>query len=499
MTLSLQGLDLDVPHPHELFIGGAWQTPSTDALFSVINPSNEAVIAELPDVGPADVDWAVAAARQAFDEGPWARLPMAERITALRRFTDALLRRSDQIGLAWGAECGPTVAFRDAINHIVAPTVFENSYGFAESVPMSEERTGFAGPVTVVREPHGVVVAILTYNGPLAYLGMKVLPALLSGNVVLLKLPVETRLTAQYIADAAAEADLPPGVLSVLATGAEASRYLVAHAGVDMVSFTGGTTVGAEIMRSTADRVVRTTLELGGKSAGIIADDIEMAELLPALLPGLLPFQGQVCVALTRLLVSRARHDEVVDALTGVFSSLKIGDALDPASDFGPVAVQRTRDRCEQFVAGAVAQGASIACGGKRPEGLDRGWFFEPTLITGVQNSMTVAQEEVFGPVFTVLTYDDIDDAVRIANDSKYGLTGAMFTHDTELARSVGGRLRVGSFTVNSTGGVLGQPFGGFKLSGIGREMGLEGFHEWSQTKVLKLSSEGNYLAGPGA
>jgi acyl-CoA reductase-like NAD-dependent aldehyde dehydrogenase len=496
MTLSLTGLDIALPHPEQHFIGGTWQSPTSDARVTVISPNDESVVANLPDVGPADVDKAVAAARTAFDDGPWSQLPLAERVSALRRLTNALLSRSQQIGLAWSLECGPTVAFRDAINGIVAPTVFENMFGFAESVPMSEDRTGFAGPVTIVREPYGVVVTILTYNGPLAYLGMKVLPALLSGNVVVLKLPVETRLVAQYIAEAAEEADLPAGVLSVMAAGTEASKYLVEHPGIDMVSFTGGTTVGAQILHSTADRVVRTTLELGGKSAGIIADDVEMADLLPALLPGLLPFQGQVCVALTRLLVTRERHDEVVEALTGVFTSLKIGSAMDPSSDFGPVAVSRTRDRCERFVAGAVRDGATIACGGKRPAGLDRGWYYEPTLLTGVHNSMEIAQEEVFGPVFTVLTYDDIDDAVRIANDSKYGLTAAMFTNDSELARSVGRRMRVGSFTVNSTGGVLGQPFGGFKLSGIGREMGLEGYLEWSQTKSMKISAEGNYLAG---
>ena len=495
MTVLQQGLDLSIPHPEELFIGGQWQAPATDAHLTVVNPSNENVVTQLPDVAPADIDKAVTAARRAFDDGQWSTLAKAQRISILRRFTDALLKRTSQIGLAWGAECGPTAAFRDAINTIVAPTVFEDAFATAESVPLSEERTGFAGPVTVVREPHGVVVTVLTYNGPLAYLGMKVLPALLSGNVVILKLPVETRMTAQYIAEAAAEADLPAGVLSVLAAGAEPSRYLVAHPGTDMVSFTGGTAVGTEILRSTAGRIARTTVELGGKSAGIIADDIAIDELLPALLPGLLPFQGQVCVALSRLLVSRSRHDEIVNALTAVFTSLKIGDALDPSTDFGPVAVSRTRDRCERLVAGAVAEGATIACGGKRPAGLDRGWYFEPTLVTGVHNSMTIAQEEVFGPVFTVLTYDDIDDAVRIANDSKYGLTAAMFTHDNDLARGVGHRLRVGSFTVNSTGGVLGQPFGGYKMSGIGREMGLEGYHEWSETKVLKLSAEGNYLA----
>ena len=495
MTLSLPSLDLSVPHPDEHFIGGEWQAPSTHRAVSVVNPSDETVVAELPDIVPADIDKAIVAARNAFDNGPWPRLPIAERIATLRRFTDALLARSAQIGLAWGAECGPTAAFRDAINGIVAPTVYDNMYQMAESVPLIEERTGFAGPVTVLREPYGVAVTILTYNGPLAYIGMKALPALLSGNVVVVKLPLETRLVAQYIADAAAEADLPPGVLAVVAAGADTSRYLVEHPAVDTVSFTGGTTVGSQILRSTADRIVKTTLELGGKSAGIVADDMELPELIPALLPGLLPFQGQVCVALTRLLVPRHRHDEIVAALANVFAGVRIGNALDPATDFGPVAVSRTRDRCEAFVAGAVKAGACVATGGKRPAGLDRGWYFEPTLITGVDNSMTIAQEEVFGPVFTVITYTDIDDAVRIANDSKYGLTAAMFTHDAGLARSVGERLAVGSFTVNSTGGVLGQPFGGYKLSGVGREMGLEGFLEWTQTKVLKINTEGSYLA----
>jgi acyl-CoA reductase-like NAD-dependent aldehyde dehydrogenase len=405
MTVVREGIDLAIPHAEELFIGGSWQPPATGARFAVVNPSNESVLAELPDVAPADVDKAVAAARAAFDDGPWPDLPIAERIARLRVFSDALLAGAAEIGLAWGAECGPTAPYRDAINGIVAPTLYDDAYAMAASIPFSDERTGFAGPVTVAREPYGVAVTILTYNGPLAYIGMKVLPALLSGNTVILKLPLETRLVTQYVAAAAERAGLPPGVLSVLAAGAEASRYLVEHPGIDMVSFTGGTTVG------------------------------------------------------------------------------------------GPVAVSRTRDRCESFVASALREGATLACGGKRPAGLDRGWYFEPTLLTDVKNTMAVAQEEVFGPVFTVLTYDDIDDAVRIANDSSYGLTGAIFTHDANLARRVGRRLRVGSFTMNSTGGVLGQPFGGYKRSGIGREMGLEGFGEWTQTTVLKVNDTGNYLS----
>lgn len=482
-------------HLNEFFVGGAWIPAATDVRAAVINPSNEDVVAFVADPQAADVDAAVDAARSAFDNGPWVEMSTAARIAHVRRFTDALMKRVPEIGAAWGLECGPTQQFRDAINGIVAPTIFADAFTLAESLPEFESRDGFAGPVEIYREPYGVAVSILTYNGPMAYVGMKVIPPLLAGNVVILKLPVETRLTGQLIAEAAAEADLPPGVLNVLAADREASSYLVSHQGVDIVSFTGGTEVGSKVLHGTADRIIKTTLELGGKSAGIVAPDMSTADLLPLLLPGLLPFQGQVCVALTRLLVPAARRDEIAGAIAGVFNSLKIGDAMDPGTEFGPVAVQRTRDRCEKFVADAVAEGATVAAGGQRPAHRDRGWYFEPTLLVDVENTMTIAQEEVFGPVFTVITYDDIDQAVKIANDSPYGLTGAIFTHDADLARNVGRRVRAGSFTMNSTGGVLGQPFGGFKRSGLGREMGLEGYLEWSQLKVLKVNTTGSYLA----
>jgi betaine-aldehyde dehydrogenase len=482
-------------HRCEFFVGGAWIPAATDVRAAVINPSNEDVIAYVADPSTLEVDAAVDAARRAFDDGPWAGMTTAARISHIRRFTDALMARVPEIGEAWGLECGPTQQFRDAINGIVAPTIFEDAFALAASLPDYENRDGFAGPVEIYREPYGVAVSILTYNGPMAYVGMKVIPPLLAGNVVILKLPVETRLVGQLIAEAAAEADLPPGVLGVLAADREASSYLVSHPGVDIVSFTWGTEVGSKVLHGTADRIIKTTLELGGKSAGIVAPDMPVEQLLPLLLPGLLPFQGQVCVALSRLLVPTARRDEIAGAIAGVFGSLKIGDAMDPGTDFGPVAVARTRDRCEKFVAGAIAEGATVAAGGQRPAHLDRGWYYEPTLLVDVDNSMTVAQEEVFGPVFTVITYDDIDQAVRIANDSPYGLTGAIFTNDTDLARGVGRRVRAGSFTMNSTGGVLGQPFGGYKRSGLGREMGLEGYLEWTQTKVLKINTTGSYLA----
>ena len=482
-------------HLDQLFIGGSWVPPTSDLRAQVVNPSTEDVIADVADVAVGDVDAAVAAGRRAFDDGPWANLSIGERVQHLRRFTDAILARSEQIGATWSAECGPTVGYREAINGMVAPALFEDAFNLAASVELSEHRNGFFGPAEIVREPYGLAVTIITYNGPLPYVGMKVLPALLAGNTVILKVAPETRLVGHLIAEAAEEADLPPGILSVLVGGADASSYLVEHGGIDMVSFTGGSVIGSKILHSTADRIVKTTLELGGKSAGIVVEDMEPGELIPLLMPGLLTFQGQVCVALTRLLIPRTRHDAIVDGLVEAFNSVKIGDSSDPSTDFGPVAVERTRTRCERYVQSATQEGASVACGGKRPAHMEKGWFFEPTLLVDVRNDMEVARDEVFGPVFTVLPYDDLDQAVGMANDTRYGLTGAIFTHNSEIARSVGRRLRVGSFTMNSSGGVLGQPFGGDKQSGLGREMGREGFLEWMQTKSMKLDDTANYLA----
>lgn len=486
-----------IAHPDELFIGGEWAKPHDPGRRAiVVNPSTEEVIADLADPGPEDGDAAVAAARRAFDDGPWPRLTVDERTAALRRFTAALVSRTAVINRTWSAECGATAGWGMGVHEMAFPLMVESAFEVAASVPLSEVRTSPFGSALVEREPYGVAVAIITYNAPLMYVAFKVLPALLAGNVVILKGPPETRLVAQLIAEAAEEADLPPGVLSVLTAGAETSRSLVEHPGVDIVSFTGGTAVGSDIIRASAARLPKVVLELGGKSAGIIADDQPIEELLPLVLPGLVPFQGQVCVALTRLLVSRRRHDEVVGALGAAFRALTIGDVADPAVDFGPVAVERTRDRCEAFVAEAVRGGATVAVGGRRPEHLEKGWFYEPTLLTGVTNDMRVAREEVFGPVFTVITYDDMDHAVAIANDSRYGLTAAIFTADDELALSVGRRVRVGSFTTNSIGGVPGHPFGGWKMSGLGREMGPEGHLEWLQPKSIGLPGRAEFMGG---
>jgi aldehyde dehydrogenase (NAD+) len=329
----------EIPHPDELFLDGAWRKPAAGGRAPVVNPSTEEVIAELADAGPADMDRAVAAARRAFDTGPWPELSVEERTAALRRFTDALKVRTPAINAAWGAECGATVGWQQGLHDMAAPMMFEGAYAQAAATPLVEHRDSPFGPAEIRREPFGVAVCIITYNGPLAYVGFKVLPALLAGNTVILKLPPEVRALGHWVAEAVEAAELPPGVLGVVTAGAEASRYLVEHPGVDTVSFTGGTAVGSQILHSTAERILKCTLELGGKCAGIIADDIPLEELLPAVVPGLVAFQGQVCVALTRLLVSRERHDEVVAGLVEAFKTLTIGDVADPDVTFGPVAV----------------------------------------------------------------------------------------------------------------------------------------------------------------
>jgi acyl-CoA reductase-like NAD-dependent aldehyde dehydrogenase len=318
---------------------------------------------------------------------------------------------------------------------------------------------------------------------------MSVVPALLMGNPTILKLPLENRLVGQVMADAAASVGLPDGVLSIFASDAKVSQELVANDKVASVCFTGGTKIGAEVAASAAQRIARVALELGGKTAAIIADDADIDEILPALLSGTTANQGQMCVASSRILVSRARHDEVVSRLVSAFEGLTIGDPLDPATDYGPVAAERVRERARGFIERAVADGATLATGGTVPEGLSKGYYLTPALLTGVDNSMEIAQEEVFGPVFSVIAYEDIDDAIRIANDSKFGLYGTIYTNDDDLALEVAARVRVGQFAFNGAFPVLAAPYGGMKQSGYGRVGGVEGLLEHTNVKVIVLPS----------
>lgn len=346
------------------------------------------------------------------------------------------------------------------------------------------------------REPTGTVLAILTNNGPTVLIGMKVVPALLAGCTVVVKHAPESQLSAHIIAEAARVAELPRGVISFIPADIEVTQYLVSHDGIDMVTVTGSQAIATDIVQRTSGRLARTALELGGKSPAILGEDVDLATIVPNLAEGAQAFNGQVCVALSRILVPTSRYRETVDAFAAYFNALTLGDPFDPASDRGPLAVARALTRVEGFVTGAIEAGATVACGGRRPSHLEKGYFYEPTVLSDVTADMTVARDEVFGPVTVLIPYDGIDQAVDIANDTDYGLAAAVFTQDDDVAMQVARGVRAGSVGVNVAGMSLAQPFGGVKKSGWGRECGPEGILEFTDIKQMLLPTGKSYLAG---
>jgi acyl-CoA reductase-like NAD-dependent aldehyde dehydrogenase len=486
VTISVE---TPVPHADELFIGSRWVTPLGSARAAVVSPATGETVADLADVSMADADRAVAAARTAFDNGPWPRLSLDERREIVSRFAAAMAGRSTAIDHAQALESGMPITTAQGFSawaNMVAQDVIDTS----RTAPVVERREIASGPIEIRHEPVGTVLSILTYNGAHVVLALGVVPALLMGNVVICKLPPESRMIGHFLADAAEEAGFPEGVLSVFTAGAEVSRHLVAHEDVDAIHFTGGTEVGAQIASEAGKRIARVTLELGGKSAAIVADDADLDLVVEQFLGGAATFQGQLCTALSRVLVTPARHDELVGKLKAGLEGLKIGDPLDPDTQYGPLS-ERVCQRAEGFIQRAVADGATVVTGGKRAAQFDRGWYLEPTLLDGVRNDMEVAQKEIFGPVYSVITYEDIDDAISIANDSDYGLAGAVFTRDPDLALDVARRVHVGSFQINASVPCLVAPYGGMKMSGYGRVGGLEGLFDLTDIKVIQLPANG--------
>ncbi|WP_405970787.1 aldehyde dehydrogenase [Streptomyces sp. NBC_00988] len=471
----------------DLFIGGRWITASSSQRTEVVSPATEEIVARLSVPTTKDAEAAVAAARDAFDNGPWPRLTIAERADVIGRFGEVFESRSTEWAAAWTAESGPTQTHAAMLNTIVAG-LWRDVVEQARTLPATERRELPDGTVDVVREPYGVAVTVTTWNGPALYLVAKVVPALLAGCSVIVKTAYESQLTARLIGEFAAEAGLPEGVLSVLAAPTEVSEFLVAHPQVDKVSLTGSVAAGRQVMAACAANLTPVTLELGGKSPAVIADDIPLDRVLPTLLPAFFMYSGQICVALTRLLVPAHRHDEVVDAVVAGLSALRVGAPDDPETVIGPLGTRAQYEKVLRYIEYGKAEGAKLVLGGGRPAGLDRGYYLEPTVFTGVTPEMRIAREEIFGPVLSVITYSDIDDAVRIANSTEYGLAGTVYAEDEELARSVAGRIRSGSVAINCFGPSLFAPFGGYKHSGIGRENGVEGITEFLQTKSIKIS-----------
>lgn len=475
---------ISLPHTSELFIAGQWRKPSSDKVFTVFDPHTGQELIDLPDVAIADAELTVDLAVKLIQDGGWSDLAPAARSEYVVRWREALVARARDLSMYNSRETGMPITLAGGMTD-AGIALIDDALELVKTLPFVEHRVLSDGPVEVHREAIGVTLVIGTYNGAVSGLGMSVAPALLMGNPVILKLPPENHLVGQIIADAAADAGFPEGALSIFAGDADVSRYLVAHSGVDAVNFTGGNKIGSEVAAVAAERFARVTLELGGKTAAIVADDADFDAVLAPLVSSAVSNQGQMCIASTRILVSRSRHDALVAKLVEAFGNLAVGDPLDPATEYGPLAAERVRDRALSFIGRAVDAGATIAYGGVIPAALSEGYYLLPTLLTGVDNSMEVAQEEIFGPVFSVIAYDDIDDAVRIANDSKYGLYGTIFTSDSDLAHSVAQRVRVGQFGINGTFPKLAAPYGGMKQSGYGRVGGIEGMLELSNIKVI--------------
>ena len=491
MTDNPREETMSIAHPHEFFIGGAWIKPTTSKTFDLVSPVTEEVFMTVAAAAEADMDLAVVAAREAFDNGPWPRFTPEERAGYLRRLAAALTLRERDLAHAWTrqignpfhmslAYTGPSIAMLTATADLVdkvkwtqeLPTMFPGSKGM------------------LVAEPVGVVAAIAPWNGPLFLILPKVAPALLAGCTVIMKPAPSTPLEALIIAECAESVDFPPGVINVLTADNDVSNHLVLNHGVDKVAFTGSTAAGRKIASEMGSRIGRYTLELGGKSAAIILDDYDVASAAQQLAYTLTNVTGQFCTNLTRILVPRAKIPAFVEAMTDTMKSIKIGDPYDAATMVGPLVNRQQFERVKGYVAKGVAEGLELATGGRPPADHPRGFFFEPTLFTNVANSATLAQEEIFGPVGCVIAYDTVDQAIAIANDSIYGLAGSVFTHDNKEAYRIARAIRTGTFSQNGLKFDFSIGFGGFKQSGIGREGGLEGIKPYLEMKTLILDAE---------
>lgn len=470
-----------------IYIDGAFQAPSGTGTIEVISPHTEQVIARVPDGTTADIDKAVAAARAAFDEGPWPRMTPVERAGYVTKLSQALQARMQEMAEVISSQNGSPVSF-SVMGQVFAATMVLDYYaGLAETYRFEEVRTGIMGPALVRREPVGVAAAIVPWNVPLFTAALKLGPALVAGCTVVLKPAPETPLDAYLLAEVLEEIGLPKGVVNIVVAGREVSEHLVTHPGIDKIGFTGSTAAGKRIASLAGERLKRFTLELGGKSASIFLPDADLATAVPAALGSGFMNNGQACVAQTRILVSRDRYSETVDALAEWTAAQVVGDPLDPATQIGPLVAERQRARSEHYIATAQQEGAKIAVGGGRPSSQPTGWYVEPTLVVDVEPHHTIAQEEVFGPVVSVIAYDTPDDAVRIANDSAFGLSGSVHTADVATGIDIARRVRTGTYTVNGFALEFAAPFGGYKDSGMGRELGPEGLEAYLESKSISL------------
>jgi acyl-CoA reductase-like NAD-dependent aldehyde dehydrogenase len=497
-TVQTQSTRVPIENPDALYIGGQWVKPSTDAKIDVIAPATEQLYVSVADAQEVDIDRAVAAARQAFDHGPWPRMRHSERAAYLRAIAAKLTERAADIAQVWPNEMGIVHSFARAFAGTIG-AIYEYYAGLADTFPFEERHDNPPGGGSIallVREPVGVVGAIVPWNAPINIMAYNIAPALLAGCTVVVKSSPEAPGHAYIMAEIAAAVGLPPGVLNIVTADRVNSERLVRHPGVDKIAFTGSSAAGKRIAALCTERVARFTLELGGKSAGVILDDYDLEKAAQSIAGPACALSGQICSSLTRIIVTQHRHDALVEALSSILKAIRIGDPFDPQTRLGPLATGRQRERVESFITKAISEGATLATGGHRPAHLQRGFYIEPTVFADVDNNSTIAREEVFGPVLCVIPAKDEAHAVELANDTVYGLNNSVFTDDPDRAYRVARQLRSGTVGHNVFRSDMMIGFGGFKQSGVGREGGVDGLRPYLEGKTVILDAAPSHVAG---
>jgi acyl-CoA reductase-like NAD-dependent aldehyde dehydrogenase len=479
------------------WIGGEWVDAESGESFEVINPSTEEVFATVPKGGREDAHKAIAAARESFDSGVWSDIDTDERVRIMSSVVEKFTEHEDELAELESMQAGMTLR---ATGTVVMGYCITNWDYFARMAgrPRQEPLEPVSFPTHsynfVLREPIGVCAGVIPWNFPLVMAVWKLAPALAMGNSMVLKPASNTPLTALRLAELLEETDLPPGVVNIITGGgATVGEELASHPDVDKIAFTGSTVVGRRIMQLASSTIKKCTLELGGKSPNIVYEDADMESAVDGALWATFFHQGQVCESGTRLLLPESIHDEFVERLVERAKQIKIGDALDYDSDMGPLVSAEQLETVENYVRIGREEGANCVLGGKRPDGFDKGYFYEPTIFTDVENSMTIAQEEIFGPVLSVIKFSSDDEAVEIANDSMYGLASAVWSEDYDRCLQTAKRLRAGTVWINDHHLInCIAPFGGYKQSGIGRELGTYGMNEYTEVKHVHVDLTGD-------
>jgi aldehyde dehydrogenase (NAD+) len=469
-----------------LFIDGQWMSASGEP-FEILSPTTEEPIARIRAASEADMDAAVAAARRAFDDGGWSGLGLEARLDHVRELRRLLHEARDDVADLITDEMGCPISQSRALQATSPVNIIDAYLEAAQDYPFVQAREAATGRALVGREPVGVVAAVTPWNQPMGICVQKVVPALITGCTVVLKPAPQTALSGYLFAELVEKAGFPPGVVNVVPADREASEALVKHPGVNKVTFTGSTAAGRRIASLCGNDLRRVSLELGGKSAGLVLPDADLAHTVEMLRMGSFRNNGQVCTLKTRILVPATLEAELLERLETLVGSMRVGDPRDPDTDIGPMVSAEQRDRVESYIDSGREEGAALVIGGGRPKGLDRGWFVEPTVYGGVTAQMRIAREEIFGPVLAVMPYGDVDQGIELANNTPYGLSGAVYTSDLERGLEVARRLRTGAVELNGSPIGLGAPFGGWGASGIGRESGPEGLDSYTELRSIGL------------